>query len=112
MPEHVVSLVSDGLNDAGIAVGGAHVLVVGVAYKKDMNDARESPGLNVIRLLREKKALVSYHDPHVPEARFGLGPTRSARALSGRVEDRRRNDRGHAFGTGRRAFDSLRSVAS
>jgi UDP-N-acetyl-D-glucosamine dehydrogenase len=70
MPEHVVQLVSDGLNDERKAVNGASVLLLGVAYKKDVNDVRESPALSIIDRLRAKGANVSYHDPFVSEVRF------------------------------------------
>ena len=70
MPEHVVQLVSDGLNDDRKAMNGASVLLLGVAYKKDVNDVRESPALSIIDRLRAKGANVSYHDPFVPEVRF------------------------------------------
>jgi nucleotide sugar dehydrogenase len=70
MPEHVVQLVSDGLNDAEKPLKGSRVLLLGVAYKKDINDVRESPALSIIDLLRAKGARVSYHDPFVPEVRF------------------------------------------
>src|ERR1051326_2476577 len=70
MPEHVVQLVSDGLNDDRKAMKGARVLLLGVAYKKDINDVRESPALSIIDLLRAKGARVSYHDPFVNEVRF------------------------------------------
>jgi UDP-N-acetyl-D-glucosamine dehydrogenase len=70
MPEHVVTLVTDGLNDDRKALNGARVLLLGVAYKKDVNDVRESPALSIIDLLRAKRAEVSYHDPYVPEVRF------------------------------------------
>jgi UDP-N-acetyl-D-glucosamine dehydrogenase len=70
MPEHVVRLVSDGLNDDRKALNGSRVLVLGVAYKKDINDVRESPALSIIDRLRAKGAVVSYHDPFIPELRF------------------------------------------
>ncbi|HEX8853726.1 MAG TPA: nucleotide sugar dehydrogenase, partial [Pyrinomonadaceae bacterium] len=70
MPEHVVQLVSDGLNDDRKALNGARLLVLGVAYKKDINDMRESPALSIIDLLRKKGADVRYHDPYVAEVRF------------------------------------------
>jgi UDP-N-acetyl-D-glucosamine dehydrogenase len=70
MPEHVVQLVSDGLNDERKAMNGASVLLLGVAYKKDVNDVRESPALSIIDRLRAKGANVSYHDPFVSEVRF------------------------------------------
>jgi len=70
MPEHVVQLVSDGLNDERKAMKGSNVLVLGVAYKKDVNDVRESPALSIIDRLRAKGANVRYHDPFVSEVRF------------------------------------------
>lgn len=69
MPRYWVQKVQDALNDAGRAVRGSRVLVLGVAYKRDVDDVRESPALDIIHLLHEKGALVSYHDPHVPEVR-------------------------------------------
>jgi UDP-N-acetyl-D-glucosamine dehydrogenase len=65
-----VQLVSDGLNDERKAMKGSSVLVLGVAYKKDVNDVRESPALSIIDRLRAKGANVSYHDPFVAEVRF------------------------------------------
>jgi UDP-N-acetyl-D-glucosamine dehydrogenase len=70
MPEHVVRLVADGLNDAKKALNGSRILLLGVAYKKDINDVRESPALSIIDLLRAKGADVTYHDPFVSEVRF------------------------------------------
>ncbi len=70
MPEHVVTLVADGLNDAGKALKNSHILLLGVAYKKDINDVRESPALSIIDRLRAKGAIVRYHDPFVAEVRF------------------------------------------
>jgi UDP-N-acetyl-D-glucosamine dehydrogenase len=66
-PAHCVSLVARALNDAGKAVHGAGVLILGVSYKIGVGDIRESPALQIIRRLRELGAEVSYHDPHVPE---------------------------------------------
>jgi UDP-N-acetyl-D-glucosamine dehydrogenase len=65
MPEYWVGRVVDRLNEQGRAARGSKVLVVGVAYKKDIDDIRESPALDVIRLLERRGAVVSYHDPHV-----------------------------------------------
>ena len=70
MPEHVVTLVSDGLNDERKALKGARVLLLGVAYKRDIDDVRESPALSIIDRLRAKGADVRYHDPFVAEVRF------------------------------------------
>ena len=66
MPEHWVQKVQDQLNEEGKALNGSSVLVVGVAYKKDISDVRESPAIDIISLLQAKGAEVSYHDPHVP----------------------------------------------
>jgi len=69
MPEWVVQKVADALNEARKAVRGSRVLVLGVAYKRDIDDVRESPALDVIRLLEERGAHVEYHDPFVTEFR-------------------------------------------
>jgi len=65
MPEYWVARVVDGLNEQGRAARDSTVLVLGVAYKKDLDDIRESPALDVIRLLRQRGVIVRYHDPHV-----------------------------------------------
>ena len=70
MPEHVVTLVTDALNDEQKSLKGSKVLVLGVAYKRDIDDMRESPALSIIDRLRAKGAEVSYHDPYVAEVRF------------------------------------------
>jgi UDP-N-acetyl-D-glucosamine dehydrogenase len=70
MPEHVVQLVSDGLNDERKPMKGSNVLLLGVAYKRDIDDVRESPALSIIDRLRAKGANVRYHDPFVEELRF------------------------------------------
>ena len=70
MPEYVVKLSADALNDDKKAVNGSKILILGVAYKKDIDDMRESPSLSVIDLFRAKGAEVSYHDPFVPEVNF------------------------------------------
>ena len=67
MPRHVVSMVSDALNDRGRCLSRAHILVLGVTYKRDVNDVRESPALEIMRILTEKRARLRYSDPFVPE---------------------------------------------
>jgi len=67
MPEYWVEKVVAALNDHQRSVRGSTVLVVGVAYKKDIDDLRESPALDVIRLLERMGAVVRYHDPYIPE---------------------------------------------
>ncbi len=66
MPAHVVRKVADALNDRGRAVRGSKVLLLGMAYKKDVDDPRESPGFELMDLLLEKGAEVAYNDPHIP----------------------------------------------
>jgi UDP-N-acetyl-D-glucosamine dehydrogenase len=70
MPDHVVQLVSDGLNDERKAMKGSRVLLLGVAYKRDIDDVRESPALSIIDRLRSKGCDVRYHDPFVREVHF------------------------------------------
>ena len=67
MPAHVLTLVGDALNDRGRSVRGASVLVLGVTYKPDVNDIRESPALEIVEALLQKGARVSYADPYVPQ---------------------------------------------
>jgi len=67
MPEYVVATIGDLLNDERTAVNGARVLLLGVAYKADVSDMRESPALDVLRLLDARGADLRYHDPFVPE---------------------------------------------
>jgi UDP-N-acetyl-D-glucosamine dehydrogenase len=80
MPEYVVSKVAEALNTKRKALNGANILIAGVAYKRDIDDMRESPALDVMGLLRDKGAIVSYVDPYVPEVH--------AREWSGRVDVR------------------------
>jgi UDP-N-acetyl-D-glucosamine dehydrogenase len=69
MPRFVVEKVRDALNDIGRAVRGSRILILGIAYKRDIDDVRESPALDIIHLLEEKGAEVVFHDPHVPAYR-------------------------------------------
>ena len=85
MPHYVLSKVVDALNDQRKAVAGSRLLVIGVAYKRDTSDIRESPSLDVIKLLRERGAKVDYHDPHVPRLAAGTagpGPATSSIKLT------------------------------
>lgn len=90
MPEYVMSKLMDGLNDSGKAVKGSKVLVLGIAYKKNVDDMRESPSVEVMELIRAKGAEVAYSDPHVPvfpkmrEHSFNLSSTAvTAETLAG-----------------------------
>src|SRR5487761_92842 len=66
MPDHVVSALTEALNQRRQCLKDAHILVLGVAYKKDIDDLRESPSLRIIKLLRSHGARVDYHDPYFP----------------------------------------------
>jgi len=63
---YVVAKIQDALNQQGKSLKGATILILGVAYKKDVDDARESPALPIIELLQKKGAIVRYHDPFIP----------------------------------------------
>ncbi len=80
MPHHVVAKVMDALNHHKKSLKGSRILILGVAYKKDINDLRESPALDIIRLLQEKGGRVYYHDPFIP--RFCLDGSRPIRSTS------------------------------
>jgi UDP-N-acetyl-D-glucosamine dehydrogenase len=66
MPEYAVGKLRDALDERGVPLRGARVLVLGVAYKRDTGDIRESPALRILALLTKRGAQVAYHDPHVP----------------------------------------------
>ncbi|HWE37767.1 MAG TPA: nucleotide sugar dehydrogenase [Isosphaeraceae bacterium] len=66
MPRFVVGKVADALNDRGKPLKGSRILLLGMAYKRDVDDARESPGFELMDLLMDKGAIVSYNDPHIP----------------------------------------------
>ena len=71
MPHLVVEKTQDALNGQKKAINGSKILVLGIAYKKDIDDLRESPALDVIELLQQKGAQVSYHDPYCPTVKIG-----------------------------------------
>jgi UDP-N-acetyl-D-glucosamine dehydrogenase len=71
MPDYVVERVADALNTVRKSINGSRVHLLGVAYKRDVNDMRESPALDVIELLGKRGAKVSYTDPYVPDLRHG-----------------------------------------
>jgi UDP-N-acetyl-D-glucosamine dehydrogenase len=82
MPAYVVTKVADALNEDGKSVKGSKVVVLGVAYKRDVDDMRESPALDVLHLLIQKGAHVSYHDPHVASLRLEDGHPLESEAYS------------------------------
>src|SRR5439155_9132030 len=65
MPDHVIEIITDGLNRHRKPVNGSKILVLGVAYKRDIDDVRESPALAILKKLREKGAIIAYSDPYV-----------------------------------------------
>ncbi|MCJ7605495.1 MAG: nucleotide sugar dehydrogenase, partial [Dehalococcoidales bacterium] len=85
MPYHVTSRIMEALNETGRVMKGASILVLGVAYKKDINDTRESPALKLIQLLMENGAIVRYHDPHVPEISIGAKKLTSVELTGERI---------------------------
>lgn len=80
MPEYVVSCIAEALNAGRKAVNGSRVLVLGLSYKPNVDDDRESPSYRLMDLLRERGANVEYHDPHVPV----IGPTRDHSEWAGK----------------------------
>ena len=85
MPEYVVDRIARVMNEEGKALKGSDILVLGVAYKRDISDMRESPSLDVIRLLHVRGAKVTYADPHVPSVRMEDGSIMDATPLSDAV---------------------------
>jgi UDP-N-acetyl-D-glucosamine dehydrogenase len=73
MPGYVVQMVADALNDRMRSLRGARILVLGVAYKANVADTRDSPALEIIEMLQGKGAVVGYHDPHVPRLALSHG---------------------------------------
>jgi len=71
MPQYVTGRVADALNDAGKSVNGSRILILGLAYKPDVDDDRESPTYEIMNLLEKRGAIVAYNDPHVPVIRPG-----------------------------------------
>src|SRR4029077_6179716 len=83
MPDYVCEVVANALNDLEKSVKGSRVFVLGVTYKRDIEDVRESPALDIIRILEKRGARVGYHDPHVPEIAMGDVHLRSEELMPG-----------------------------
>lgn len=111
MPAYVVELVSDGLNRRSKAMRDARILVIGVAYKGDIDDTRQSPAIAVIDRLRAKGAFVAYHDPLVPVLDFDFHDWPEWRPVAKQNEERRslRVAKENAYSR-RRRYDMLESV--
>jgi len=83
MPRHVLKLVTEGLNQQQKALKGSKVLIIGVAYKKDVNDVRESPALDILQLLEESGVKTDYFDPHVESISLDGSTINSLEKLDG-----------------------------
>lgn len=79
MPEYVVSLITDGLNEHRKPLKGSKILLLGIAYKPEVNDYRESPGLALVEILSQKGSIILYHDPYVPEIEYNGSLMRSVK---------------------------------
>ena len=89
MPRYVVERVGEALNSAGKPIRGARILLMGMAYKADVGDYRESPAIDIARMLLERGAILSYSDPHVPEVDehgVALKSTSPAAALTAGID--------------------------
>jgi len=86
MPEYIIGKLQHALNDRGKSVKGSKLLILGLAYKKDINDDRESPAYKIIARLLEMGAKISYHDPFVPKIKHArqwpIGPTLKSQPLT------------------------------
>lgn len=85
MPLYVIRRAAEALNSVQKAVNGSRVLVLGVAYKPDVSDTRESPALDIMALLRQRGAAVEYHDPHVPSLELESGDMVSVELTADRL---------------------------
>jgi UDP-N-acetyl-D-glucosamine dehydrogenase len=81
MPDYVVERVAEALNSVRKSINGSRIHLVGVAYKRDVNDMRESPALDVLEVLRKRGAELSYSDPWVPQLTYD-GHTLSSKELT------------------------------
>jgi len=84
MPDHVVTLISDALNTRKKSINGSKILMLGVAYKKDIDDIRESPALTIYERLRERGGKICYHDPYIPSFRTD-GTVAKSKPLTARL---------------------------
>ncbi len=109
MPQYVVQRVAEALNEAGKPLNGSRICILGVAYKKDVDDPRESPSFELMELLQAAKADLSYNDPHVPELpkmRHHDLPAMNSMSLDAEVPGRTglRADRHRPFGVRLRLY--------
>ena len=81
MPVHVIDLIISGLNKNRKSLNGSKILIVGVAYKKDIEDCRESPALDIIELLQKNGSNIKYYDPYVQNLSYNHINLKSLKAL-------------------------------
>jgi UDP-N-acetyl-D-glucosamine dehydrogenase len=86
MPAVVTSMVGEGLNRFSKSIRGSKLLILGVAYKKNVSDCRESPALDIMRMLSEKGAILSYNDPFVPTLRTNGNTLKSVELTPATIE--------------------------
>jgi UDP-N-acetyl-D-glucosamine dehydrogenase len=120
MPLYVIDKVIEALNDDGKAVRGSKIVVIGVAYKRDIDDVRESPALDVIGLLRQRGGLVQYHDPYVPSIALEDGNRMYSSAYSAEllheadcvviITDHRTYDYAHLLANSRLIVDTRNAI--
>ena len=82
MPNFVVGRIGDALNEDEKAIKGSRILLLGIAYKPNVSDVRESPALDIIHLLQEKGAHITYHDPYIPQVVTHEGKTLTSESLN------------------------------
>jgi len=85
MPHHVVTLLVDALNERRKSVKGARILILGAAYKRDVGDVRESPALDIMKLLSDRGAQIRYNDPHAAQLSLDGGPRLRSVPLDGKA---------------------------
>jgi len=108
MPRHVVQRVMGALNERGKAVKGSKILVLGAAYKKDVDDLRESPSLEIMNIFLDKGAAVTYSDPHASRIMVGEKLFRSVPLRSSFI----RKQDCVVLATDHSIFDYKRSIAA
>ena len=88
MPDYVADRVARALNRDGKAVNGSRILIIGISYKRDVTDTRESPAFEVFHKLKERGALIAYHDPFVPAVKLNGRTSRSVKLTSSAIKDK------------------------
>ena len=85
MPKHVIDLISNSLNEHQKSLNGSKILIIGVSYKNDVDDCRESPALDIIELLNDSGSYVEYFDPYVPYLKYNKVDLKSLNELNSSI---------------------------